>query len=94
MMEEVDILRLKYMIRKKLPFRIGRRGFCLEFYFNGQNWFGRIPRGDVVLYFSMIRISDNEDNTFSCECPGWCPLKLSLNDYDKLTDDFVWADRV
>lgn len=77
---------LKILIADHRPFRIGKRGICLDFRFNGHNWFGSIPRGGITLYFSILRISDNEDHTFSAECPGWCPLKLSLNDYDTLTE--------
>ncbi len=75
---------LRQLIKDKREFRIGRRGICIDFRFNGFRWLGYIPRGDITLSFSLLRVTEPGD-TLSCECPGFNPMRVDLTQYDKLT---------
>lgn len=83
-MNDRDLEILKMAIKDRQPFRIGQRGICIQFYFNGFKWSGAIPRADTLLYFMRLRIT--EDNmALSCETPGFNPMRILLDKYDKLT---------
>lgn len=83
---------LHYLIRNHIPFRIGKRGICLDFEFNGHNWTGRIPRADTLLLFSILRVTD--DDVLSCETPGFNPMRVMLDSYDRLSIHSVYEDAI
>ena len=88
-----DMILLHYLIKNHLPFRLGQRGICIDFHFNGRNWTGKIPRADVYLLFSILRVSADGE-TLSCETPGFNPMRITLTSYDKLTISSVYADSI
>lgn len=83
---------LHYLIRNHIPFRIGKRGICMDFEFNGHNWTGRIPRADTLLLFSILRVT--HDDVLSCETPGFNPMRVMLHSYDKLSINSCYADSI
>ena len=83
-MDDLDIHVLKIAIKQHKPFIIGKRGICVSFKHNGFNWIGRIERGDVLMLFSQIRVTP-DNSALSCETPGYNPVRIILEKYEKVT---------
>lgn len=84
-MKRDDIYLLIHLIATKKPFMIGRRGICVRFRHNGFKWIGEVPRGDILMYFPILKVT-SDYSALSCETPGWNPIRIILDSYDKLTE--------
>ena len=95
-MDDINIHVLKTAIKQHKPFIVGKRGLCVSFIYDGFRWLGRIERGDILMSFSMIRVTA-DDSALSCETPGFNPVRIILEKYEKVTlpngIDFIIGER-
>lgn len=81
-MNKLDLIRLEFYIKNQLDFMIGRPGTSIKFHWSGFKWFGEEKRSHITLCFSRLVL---RETTLSGETPGWCPLKVDLTQYTKVT---------
>ena len=81
-MNEEDLKKIEWCINHHKSFMIGRRGAAIKFTYGGFKWFGYQPRSYMTLCFSILKVNGQ---TLSGESPGWCPMKVDLEEYSKFT---------
>ena len=81
-MNEHDLKLVGFYIKNGFDFMIGRPGTSIKFHWSGFKWFGEEKRSHITLCFSRLVL---RETTLSGESPGWCPLKVDLDSYSKVT---------